>query len=320
MSTGAVRSAISEVIQDECLDLESTRIFYMKKSGKELLEKGMEMMQVFDEFCATLYSKLEALCESSKTLKSYSTMRSRLWAAFHKVAICDLPPVWDNVFSSLGLQCEDKLICQSTNEKLFKMLLTNRFSKLVPQEGAARSTETVVLTKDELNVLQYVGGFVPHALLKRFERHSKKYEKYFECLGDMAVGSDSSDFLEYTKEWISKVNRGGLFPLNNQTFLLFSEVEKTTRTLLASRILNKRSITQDDVIEKIEKNEEVQFHWTLISHCIDKNEDANWLLHELVKLYVTIRGFSMVAMWMELYKNKTKKCTSKSVELRKKLA
>ncbi len=55
MSTGAVRSAISEVIQDECLDLESTRIFYMKKSGKELLEKGMEMMQVFDEFCATLY-------------------------------------------------------------------------------------------------------------------------------------------------------------------------------------------------------------------------------------------------------------------------
>ncbi len=99
----------------------------------------------------------------------------------------------------------------------------------------------------------------------------------------MAVGSDSSDFLEYTKEWISKVDRGGLFPLNNQTFLLSSEVEKTTRTLLASRILNKRSITQDDVNEKIE---EVQFHWTLISHCIDKNEDAYWLLHELVKLYV----------------------------------
>ncbi len=92
------------------------------------------------------------------------------------------------------------------------MLLINRFSKLVPRESAASSRETVVLNKDELNVLQYVGGFVPHALL---ESHSRKY---FECLGDMSVGSGSSDFLEYTKEWMSRVNRGGLFPLNNQTF------------------------------------------------------------------------------------------------------
>ncbi len=37
----------------------------------------------------------------------------------------------------------------------------------------------------------------------------------------MSVGSGSNDFLEYTKEWMSRVNRGGLFPLNDQTFLLF---------------------------------------------------------------------------------------------------
>ncbi len=76
MSTGAVRKAITEVIEDACLDLESTRICYMKTSGRELLEKGMELevMEVFDEFCATLYSKLEALCEASKTVKSHSTM------------------------------------------------------------------------------------------------------------------------------------------------------------------------------------------------------------------------------------------------------
>ncbi len=54
------------------------------------------------------------------------------------------------------------------------MLLMNRFSKLVPQESAASSRETVVLNKDELNVLQYVGGFVPHALLKRFTAKNMK--------------------------------------------------------------------------------------------------------------------------------------------------
>ncbi len=61
MSTRAVRKAV-----------ESTRICYMKTSGRELLEKGMELevevMEVFD-----LYSKLEA----SKTVKSHSTMRGQ---------------------------------------------------------------------------------------------------------------------------------------------------------------------------------------------------------------------------------------------------
>ncbi len=32
----------------------------------------------------------------------------------------------------------------------------------------------------------------------------------------MSVGSGSSDFVEYTKEWMSRVNRGGLFPLNKK--------------------------------------------------------------------------------------------------------
>ncbi len=47
--------------------------------------------------------------------------------------------------------------------------------------------EEIVMTKDELNVLQYVGGFVSHSLLKKFE--NKRYAKFLECLGDMAVYS-----------------------------------------------------------------------------------------------------------------------------------
>ncbi len=103
--------------------------------------------------------------------------------------------------------------------------------------------------------------------------------------------------LQYTKEWINKVNRGGLFPLNNhQTFLLFTEIEKNTRTVLA-RHMNKKCTTHEDVIKNVEEIEEVQFHWTLISQSVEKKEDADWLLREIVKLYVTIRGFAMAASW-----------------------
>ncbi len=173
-----------------------------------------------------------------------------------------------------------------------------------------------------MNVLRYVGGFVPHALLKRYERYGNKYEMFFECLGDMAVVSDETDFLDYTKEWYSKVNRGGLFPLNDITFMLFTEIEKQTRRFLtvSNMLHSSQEKLQDDVIKNIADNENVQLKWICISQCIERQEDACWLLNEIVKLYAVIRGFSVTAMWMEQYKNLAKKSTKKTVGLRKHLA
>ena len=42
----------------------------------------------------------------------------------------------------------------------------------------------------------------------------------------MTVASEHDDYLEYTREWIGKVNRGGLFPLNSGAYTLFIEIEK----------------------------------------------------------------------------------------------
>ena len=47
----------------------------------------------------------------------------------------------------------------------------------------------------------------------------------------------------------------------------------------------------------------------MISQCIDCEKDASWLLNKIVKLYVTIRGFSIAAMWMEAYKQAEKQMT-----------
>lgn len=48
-----------------------------------------------------------------------------------------------------------------------------------------------------------------------------------ERLSHMAVAGPESSFLEYTKEWIKIVNRGGggLFEVNDSTFHLFVSVE-----------------------------------------------------------------------------------------------
>ena len=76
---------------------------------------------------------------------------------------------------------------------------------------------------------------------------------------------ESNDFLDYTEEWISKVNRGGLFPLNDETFRLFIEIEKQVRIVLSEYMLSKTR--EEDVIIKVVEDENVQFQWILISQC-----------------------------------------------------
>ena len=123
------------------------------------------------------------------------------------------------------------------------------------------------LTKDELNSMQYACGYVPHQLLKKYEkRNGTKYSQFVECLGNMAVVSEESsrDLLSYTKLWMEKVNRGALFPLNDHTFYLFVEIEKIVRCILPKHIVGK-CMSTETIDDLVTCKEEVQFLWTILS-------------------------------------------------------
>ena len=127
--------------------------------------------------------------------------------------------LWNKFLSFIKIDSNDPLLEQSVNQKLFEMILGVEFSSVGPP---VTTTKKSSIGKDELNALRYAGGFVPHSLLKRYEKKSgPKFEEYVEFLGSMAVESDHRDFLDYTKDWIDRVNRGGLFPLNDITFEFF---------------------------------------------------------------------------------------------------
>ena len=114
------------------------------------------------------------------------------------------------------------------------------FTQQSSSHGEHDAAEGPPLSEDELNAMRYAGGYVPHSLLKRFEkRKGKKYDQFIECLGDMAVESEHSDFLNYTKDWIGKVNRGGLLPLNDMTYCFFVAIEKVVRVLLPRYVVGK---------------------------------------------------------------------------------
>lgn len=119
---------------------------------------------------------------------------------------------------------------------MFDDCVCKYFTALAPT--VEQSEIQVILTSDELNALRYACGYVAHSLLKKFERRKKKEAKLFQfitCLGDMAVAGEGESVLSYTEKWFA---RGGLFPLNDNSFAMFIEIEKCVRYYLPKHVLS----------------------------------------------------------------------------------
>ena len=327
MASGLVRCALSEVVHDEKFQLNTPRITLLQCVGRDILDKITHEDNVarFDSFSTNLTAALRSNFDCAKRCRSFSTKKTKIWSAFHQVRQVKLPSIWKEFLESIhvDVEREDPLLQQSVNQKLFDMLLSEHLEP--PSSSQSRPvSEDEPMSKDELNALQYAGGYVPHSLLKKYEKQAGlKYDQFVTCLGNMAVHSSHDELLEYTKEWIGRVNRGGLFPLNNTTFLLFVGIEKQVKRLLSAHVVKGPSSKEQfkvEIIDKIVNDDDVQWQWTLLSQDIDSEDDSNELLKAVITLWVTIRGFSLCALWMENYKQEVKKGTKKAVGLRKGLS
>ena len=228
MATGVVKGAINAVLEDRLILCTKT-----KDVGQALMQKvieGEREIGLFDEFCDQLVSHLDATFYLPKKFTSLSSKKATCWSKFHAKRRVDLPKLWYNLLTSLGLEV-DEMLTSSITQELFKQMLANYVAQECRDKEITKEIEQIVLTTQELNAMQYVCGFVPFKLLKRFKtQKGRKAEIFVECLTNLAVTSsdadDSTDFLLYTKVWFDKVNRGGLFSANDKCFNLFIAMEK----------------------------------------------------------------------------------------------
>ena len=165
----------------------------------------------------------------------------------------------------------------------------------------------VQLTADETNVIRYVGGYVALKLLQKYEKKAGNVASwYVHCLGEMPVEGEGEDVLMYTRKWLEQVNRGGLYPINDEAFSFFVELKACICSILPRYLTTPNSDKekfQEKIHDKVIMNENVQFYWTLLSQDIHAPEDAENLLTEIIHLRIyTIRGFAIAASWMEVLK------------------
>lgn len=228
MSTGLVRGALSLAVDKT--PSTSSRSCKLREFAREIFEKvcsGDTAMEILDKFSTEVVTYLRASIKSTgDKYMSNDVKRQQLWTFSHKIRTekgGKLKSLWEELVGKLGVGIDDPLLEQSFFQEIYEMLMKEYFES-ISVSGSSRNTVDIdSITTDEMNVIRYACGYVARSLLKRYERKSGDvYEEYVACLGDMAVeGDNETDLLSYTRKWLDLVNRGGLFPLNDETFQFF---------------------------------------------------------------------------------------------------
>ena len=163
---------------------------------------------------------------------------------------------------------------------------------------------TAELTALDEQALRYIAGYVPMKLKKYLKQTSSPHAlAYFECLASMHEGADEdAEFLHYTKKQRrkrekrkrkqGKSKQGGLFTVNNNTYLLFRAMELAVRkTLRIQRIGKEPSLHIKEEMKRIVMNDPtVMAHWSVnlaVVHDMDGNNSDN-LLGEIADKWISI--------------------------------
>lgn len=277
-------------------------------------EGGKKAISAFE---STLVQRLHTIVESSASCAKFSGRRKKLWREFHAIRSTELKEMWCVFLQSVLIEEQDLLLMQYVFEKMFENVLQSHFSG-VSAQGSAVAEPTVI----EHNALRYAAGYVPRALAAKISRSSHPYkDSYLQCLSNMGkkgecCTSNSDSIQAFTKQWLSAVNRGGLFFVTDEVYLLFFEMEMKMRKHL-HELISEKHINKKAVIEGIASDDDVLFHWCLVSTDIDDEAASQELLGKIVELWLTIRGFSTAGAYIEYYKQCNEKGVKKSTGLRR---
>ena len=122
------------------------------------------------------------------------------------------------------------------------------------------------VTVVEANALRYAAGYVCHHLCKKItQAHHPLKDDLVSCLTSLVKIHTESEKNGTAEEWTNALDRGGLVHIQETTFALFSSMEDEIRDGLKQLVTEPNTIKMAEFIKKIERNDDVQFYWCIIS-------------------------------------------------------
>jgi hypothetical protein len=181
---------------------------------------------VFEKFCKDIMTCIHDCFRHFRSVLPHLA-KVRAHRDFHQARITNIPTIWKSLTSVAEPPVNiEPINVQAVSRHLFDGCMEDFFALLQAPVAAEKSKEEVKLLADEENVLRYASGYIGMKLLKQFKRaKGRKTAQFRECLSHMAREGEDSSFYAYTREWMDSIDRGGLFRMNDDAFLLFKAIE-----------------------------------------------------------------------------------------------
>ena len=108
----------------------------------------------------------------------------------------------------------------------------------------------------------------------------KQLLQFLKCIDSMYVSGPTSSLLDYTREWVDKVNRGGFIYVGDNAYNLFVAIEIAMQVALTNHIHSSYKLEsrakKEVIVDTVVTNEEVLFHWFILAIELRK-KDSNCL-------------------------------------------
>ena len=205
---------------------------------------------------------------------------------------------------------------QAVTDNLFKQLI---LAQTAVEEPDLQPVQP--LTCEDANVIRYAAGYVCRKVYEKIRKSSRpNKDELLQSITDLVDANRGQEPSPTpTTAWIMEVDRGGLWHVKEGTFMLFQAMEEEVREhFRMGKVSTIGAGYRATVVNKIIDNGDVEFYWCMLTTDLS-SVDADTLLQMLVELWVTIRGFSFVSGWIELYKQEKKENLQRSKSLRKKI-
>jgi len=332
MAQSVIVDAIASLTRRPELLIDSPRIRAVEQYRIELMTvfSNVRLTPVVEQFSHSLLTALEGPLHINTKPETVPKIKERIWTEYAAIRARKLPRIWSEFLSKVNCEhiASEPLLMEIINESIFQDLVLKMFQR---SEEPCVQECVVTLNEDEENIIRYVCGYIGMKLRSKYlKMQGDKAAEFVECLDKLQVGDhqmETASFLAYTTKWINLINRGRLFQVNDNAYLLFREIEITLQHQLSDHIKASTTMSSTEAVRKKEimissvcQNTRVQSAWDSIS-CIRNEDYSKELLTAIITYWLDIRGFSYAKKWIEDYKHilsiETKKRRSLRKELRK---
>lgn len=270
-----------------------------------------------DNFVENVGEEMISLLKNSLGTKTqtHSKRREKMWTLFYKFRTTNLIYLWKRLLTQLGLpqKYEDPWLVQV----LSRLMLNSAIKYCLPPATLAADLGSETVTADEHNALRYAAGYVMHSLKKKYATTNPSVVSWINELVDTGSDEGVTSFFQFTKLWVEKVNRGGLFLVNDSLYEVFLAMEIVLRKFLKS-IASDHRLDKDRVSAIISEDNEIHFHWSMMSFDLDE-ETSQSVFSDIMKLWITIRGFAYASAIVDEYKRSSGLINKRKKALRKEL-